>query len=142
MEPQSPTSPEQPSVAPTPQPSMDAPAPMPSSQEPMQAPQPAVTAPVANGVNPGHGMGIAGLVLAFLVPIVGLILSIVATNKSKKAGMKNGVALAGIIIGSINLVVGLIIGFVLVLGIGKVASVCSDEGPGTHYVDGVTYTCN
>jgi hypothetical protein len=147
MEPQSPTPPEQPSA--TPQPDMAAPAPMPATQEPMTAsptPQPAMgapmAAPVASGQNPGHGMGIAGLVLAFLAPLIGLILSIIAMNKSKKAGMKNGLALAGIIVGSINVVVGLIVGSLLVMGAAKIASVCSEEGPGTHFVDGATYTCD
>lgn len=65
------------------------------------------TVPVAT--NPGHGLGIASLVLSILgISIVSLILGIIGLNKSKKAGQTNGLALAGIIISSIGLIVGLI----------------------------------
>lgn len=66
---------------------------------------PAASEVTPTPVNPGHGLGIASLVLSILgVHLVGLILGIVALNQSKKAGHKNGLALAGIIIGAIGLV--------------------------------------
>ena len=108
-----------------------------------QAPQyggtPGYTAPQ----DPGKTMGIIGLVLSFLgcLSIVGLILSIVALNKSKKAGYKNGIALAGIIVGAVVLVASIIGGVALAGVFGQIAEVCNEYGPGEHFVDGVTYTC-
>jgi len=97
------------------QPQMQEPAPqvepaMP--EQPSQPEQPAYAPPMQQAYeaqpahNPGKGLGIAGFVLAFFFPIVGLPLSIVAFLKSKKANMKNGLALAGIILNSVFLVVG------------------------------------
>lgn len=93
--------------------------------------------------DPGKTLGIVGLVLSFLgcLSIVGLILSIVAFNKSKKAGYKNGVALAGIIVGAVVLVISIVVGIVLGIGIGAVAEKCEELGPGTHYENGIEYTC-
>jgi len=48
---------------------------------------------------PGKTLGIVGLVLAILVPIVGLIISYVARGQSRGAGVENGPAKAGIIVG-------------------------------------------
>jgi hypothetical protein len=138
MEPQTPA-PQEPQTTPVEQPMA-----MPEQQPVPTASTPVESAPVApvEVVNPGHGLGIAGLVLAFLSPLIGFVLSIIALNKSKKAGMKNGVALAGVIISSIGIVVGLIIaGFVVFAGV-QLAQKCADLGPGTHYEDGVTYTCD
>jgi uncharacterized membrane protein len=87
-------------------------------------------------------MGIAGLVLAFLAPLIGFILSLIAMSKSKKAGMSNGLALAGIIVSVINMIAGLIL-IILLFGAGaSVVQKCEELGPGTHTVDGVTYTCS
>ena len=109
---------------------------------PTAAPMTASPAPMSaqGGTNPGHGMGIAGLVCAFLAPLVGLILSIVAMKKSKKAGMGNGIALAGIIIGSINVVLGTLFLIGFVSGFASVVQKCNDLGPGTHYDNGTTIT--
>lgn len=59
-------------------------------------------------VDPGKKMGIAGIILAFIWPIVGLILSIISMNKSKKAGFSNGPALAGTIISPIMMLLQII----------------------------------
>ena len=68
---------------------------------------------------PGKGMAVASLVLgivsillclgfvAFLCGVIGLILSIVAMNKAKAVGMKNGMAVAGLVCSCIG--VGLMI---------------------------------
>ncbi|MNW53422.1 hypothetical protein D3C74_309830 [compost metagenome] len=74
--------------------------------------------------------------------LIGLILSIVALNKSKKAGYKNGIALAGVIVGAVLLVVSIVVGIVLGLGAAELIEKCAELGAGTHYVDGVTYTCS
>jgi len=66
----------------------------------------AVPPPAA--VDPGRTMGIIGLILAFFCSLVGLVVSVLAYNKSKAAGFKNNIALAGIIVGAISLVLGII----------------------------------
>ena len=75
---------------------------------PPTSPAPTPTAPSA--VDPGKTLGVVGFILAFVANLFGLIISIIALNKSKKAGYKNGLALAGIIISSIGLVLGTIAG--------------------------------
>lgn len=98
----------------------------------------------APGENPGKTMGIIGLVLSFLgcLSIVGIILSIVALNRSKKAGYGNGVAVAGIIVGAVVLIGSIIFGVVLWTGIQTVAEACEGVPTGGIVeVDGVTITC-
>jgi Ca2+/H+ antiporter len=92
--------------------------------------------------NPGKNMGVAGLVLAFFMPIIGLIVSIIGLKKSKAANQSNGLALAGIIVSIINTIL-IVIG-IIALTLATVAAVekCQELGSGTHVVDGVTYTCN
>jgi len=97
----------------------------------------------ATGVNPGKTLGIVGLVLAFVANIVGLIVSIVALRKSKKAGFKNTPAVAGIVISIISIIgaVALIIG--LSAGAAALVGQCAEYGPGVHELDnGVTITCS
>lgn len=63
---------------------------------PAPAPQPAPA-----GDFPGKTLGIVGLVLAILAPLIGLIISVVANNQSKAAGYPNQLAKIGIIVGAI-----------------------------------------
>ncbi len=144
-----PTDPQQPPQAPA----YGAPQTPPQYGGPPQAPQaPQYGAPQPGGApgyaapaqDPGKTMGIVGLVLSFLgcLSIVGLILSIIALNKSKKAGYKNGVALAGIIVGAVVLVGTIIAAIVLGLGATALIEKCNELGPGVHYEDGVRYTCS
>lgn len=83
-----------------------------SSEQPQPVQQPAyvppqqTNSPTPEAENPGKVLGIIGFILAFFLPPVGLILSIVGFVKSKKAGFKNGLALAGIILNSVFLVLG------------------------------------
>jgi hypothetical protein len=110
MDPQQETpTPFQPAPAPAPAP---VPTPAPAApfapQQPMPTYAPA-TAPAATNTNPGKGLGIAGFILAFFVPVVGLPLSIVGYRKSRKNGYKNGLALAGIILNSVAIVFGALV---------------------------------
>ena len=101
---------------------------------------PYAPAPVAQ--DPGRTLGIVGLVLSFLTALVGLVVSIVALRKSRRAGFKNGFALAGTIVGGLGT---LVVVIALVAGgfaLGGVAAKCKELGPGTHTVNGVTYTCS
>jgi uncharacterized protein YacL len=75
----------------------------------MSAYQPPPTGPPAQ--DPGRTMGIVGLILAIFCSLIGLIVSAIAYNTSKKAGYQNNIALAGIIVGIVSLVLGLVINF-------------------------------
>ncbi|GII98890.1 hypothetical protein Slu03_12680 [Sediminihabitans luteus] len=73
------------------------------------APQAPVAYPGPQGApekNPGKTLGIVGFVFSFLFALVGLILSIVALNKSRAAGYSNGLAVAGIVISAVVIVGG------------------------------------
>ena len=62
--------------------------------------------------NKGNGIAIAGLILAFFIPLLGLIFSLIGLKQSKKiGGAGRGIALAGLIISSLSILVtiGLII---------------------------------
>ena len=72
---------------------------------------------------PGKTLGIVGLVLAILIPLVGLIVSIIAQNQSKAAGYPNKPAKIGVIVAIILMVLGLLIGIgSAILGIGAANS--------------------
>ncbi|HEY5845574.1 MAG TPA: hypothetical protein VIT42_02170 [Microlunatus sp.] len=58
--------------------------------------------------DPGRTLGIVGLVLAVVCSLVGIVVSIIAYNKSKNAGFKNNIALAGIIVGAVVFVLSFI----------------------------------
>ena len=103
---------------------------------------------------PGKTLGIvsliAGIVSYFILPFVAglaaLIMGAIARSQSKKAGFKNTPATVGLILGIINVILS-IIGLILIIVagaalFGNIAAQCADLGPGTHYVDGVTYTCS
>ncbi|MFB2555689.1 DUF4190 domain-containing protein [Herbiconiux liangxiaofengii] len=75
-------------------------------------PQPGGTAP---GDFPGRTLGIVGLIVSIFANVIGLIISIVALNQSKQAGVKNGPALAGVIVGATLGGIGLLIGLIAVV---------------------------
>ena len=81
------------------------------------APQPAAPADY-----PGKTLGIVGLVLAILLPLVGLIISVVANNQSKAAGFPNQLAKAGIIVGAILTALGVIVGIIYAVAFGALVS--------------------
>ncbi len=98
-------------------------------EAPYQPPQPIEPAPPVMPLNsiPPQGsahpsppqtmsvMAIVGLVLAFVVPVVGIIVSAIALAKIGKNGQKGrGLAIAGLVIGLINTVVGIILLIALV----------------------------
>lgn len=61
---------------------------------------------------PGKTLGIAGLIVAIFFNLIGLILSAVALNQSKKAGYKNTPALVGVIIGAVLLAVSILLSII------------------------------
>jgi hypothetical protein len=100
--------------------------------------QPAPTAP-----RPGRTLGIVGFVLSFIwvVDIAGLVISIIAMVKSKRAGQKNGFALAGIIISIAGILVWGSIAAVAVPSLVHAGQMCAQLGNGVHVVGNTTYTC-
>jgi hypothetical protein len=109
---------------------------------------PAAPAPAPTLDNPGKTLGIVGLIMSFffVLNIVGLILSIVGLNKSKKAGMKNGAAVAGIIVSIVTIVIGVIILISIVAlgpaGFAAIAEACEGMASGEVLTDGTTtFTC-
>ena len=98
--------------------------PTPSSPSPAHQPQSTNTTPKTNT------MAIWGLVLAFFIPILGLILSIVAKSQIKKSGEGgNGLATAGIIISSIYMVITLVL--VIMIMVLAVTNVQTEKRNGT-----------
>ena len=91
---------------------------------------------------PGRGLAITGFVLAFLLPLIGMIISIIATVKLGKIGAPRGLSIAGIIIGAVLTVLWVVIAISVAAAVfGGLAVICSELGTGVWEVDGVTYTC-
>lgn len=119
------------------------------SGQPPQAPQsptPYGQAPMAGTEDPGKTLGIVGFVLAFVFSLAGLIVSIIARNKSKAAGYDNKLALWGIILSIVFLVLA-VIGLVIAIIVGATVGAdlveqCATLGPGVHEVNGITYNCS
>lgn len=65
-------------------------------------------APPPAASDPNRTLTIVGFILSFLCSLAGLIICIIAYNKSKAVGYKNNLALAGIIIAAVFMVVGAI----------------------------------
>lgn len=97
------------------------------------------TAPT--GENPGKKLGLIGLILAFPFNVIGLIVSIVALRKSKKAGFKNLAAVWGIIVGLVGAIGLAILIIVSVSALAATASFCAENGAGVFENNGVTITC-
>lgn len=73
----------------------------------------ALTQTVANsGQTQSNGMAIAGFVLSFFIPLLGLIFSILGLKRSKETNNGKGLSTAGIIISCITMVIHEIIGII------------------------------
>lgn len=93
------------------------------------------TTATTSGKPKTNGLAIAALILAFLFPIVGLILGIVALTQIKKSNEGGrGLAVASIVISIIMMVMAVLIVFVTFLAVGNLAKqsgVNYDAGKGT-----------
>ena len=101
--------------------------------------QPYAQQPAAYPQDRWNGMAIAGFVCSFIFSMVGLVLSIIGYNQTKKTGEKGKeLALAGIIISGLSIVmtIVMIIAFV-VIGV-SVAGVALDEIDATRN----SYACD
>ena len=77
-------------------------------------------APAPTAEDPGKTLGIVGLVLAILAPVIGIIVSAIARSQSQKAGFQNQFAKIGLIVGIVLTVLGLIGGIVYAVFIASV----------------------
>jgi hypothetical protein len=93
------------------------------------------------GEDPARILGIAGLILSIVLATVGLVVSIIAVQKSKQAGFKNLPARAGVVVGILTtglVVIGIILG---ATGF-NLAGACAGLPPGIHdTADGKTVSC-
>lgn len=78
--------------------------------------------PVPATTSDGKTLGIVGLVLAFVFPLAGLIVSIIAGNQSKAAGVANTPARIGLILSIVFLVLSVILSILYVVAIGAAVS--------------------
>ncbi len=115
----------------------------------MSTPQPPYEpTPQPAAAEPGKGLSIAAIIFAFVMPVVGLILGIVAMVQSKKAGRKNGLALASVIIAAVLIVVGIIIWIVVIASLASVGGSAMDaveacmNGATSVEVMGQTLSCD
>ena len=78
----------------------------------------ATAAPTHTAEDPGKTLGIVGLVLAIVAPLVGVIVSAIALNTSKKAGFENKLGKIGLIVGIVLTILGIIgaIAYVALIG--------------------------
>ena len=73
----------------------------------------ALTQTVANsGQTQSNGMAIAGFVLSFFIPLLGLIFSIIGLKRSKETNNGKGLSTAGIIISCVTMVITIIMGII------------------------------
>lgn len=88
--------------------------------------------------NPGGDVTVSGIIFAFFLPPLGLLLSIIGLRRSKKAGLRNRLAIVGTIVSAFTtiLAIGVLVFFVNMLM--TASAKCEELGAGTHYVDVTT----
>lgn len=69
------------------------------------------TTNASNGSS-SNGMAIAGFVLSFFIPLLGLIFSILGLKRSKETNNGKGLSTAGIIISCVTMVITIIMGII------------------------------
>lgn len=73
----------------------------------------ALTQTVANsGQTQSNSMAIAGFILSFFIPLLGLIFSIIGLKRSKETNNGKGLSTAGIIISCVTMVITIIMGII------------------------------
>lgn len=60
-------------------------------------------------VKPSQAINIAGFILSFFFPVIGLILSIIGLSRSKETGVGKGFSIAGIVISGIKIILGILL---------------------------------
>jgi uncharacterized protein YggT (Ycf19 family) len=77
---------------------------------PVQGQQPLPSGPHMRVPSQATGIDVTAFVLAFLLPLIGMILGIVAISQAHKQGRQaSGLAIAGVVIGALGSIVWLIV---------------------------------
>lgn len=84
---------------------------------------------------------IVGFVLAFPIPLAGLVVSIIAWAQARKTGDRKGLAIAGVIVSVLGILFIIACLALILPTVIQLLGMCGELGPGTHQIDGATYTC-
>ena len=109
-------------------------------------PPPAPPRYTASGVDAAQWMGITSVILAFTLPVVGIVIAALGMSRAKQQGQPPGLARVALILSIIMTVVVVIVTTVIIVlsvtVFSQLFQICQQLGTGVHVVDGVTYTCN
>ncbi|MBN9176423.1 MAG: DUF4190 domain-containing protein [Microbacterium sp.] len=86
-------------------------------------------------------MSVVGFILAFPIPVAGIVVSIIALARSRKTGDRKGLAVAGVIVSAVGLLFTIVCLAILIPMAMQLIGMCAELGPGTHQIEGATYTC-
>ncbi len=86
-----------------------------------------MSTPTAPAASDGRALGIVGLVLAFVFSLAGLIVSIIARNQSKAAGVTNTPATVGLVLSIIFLVL-TVLSWIILIATGALAYFLNPQG--------------
>lgn len=102
-----------------------------------------VDAPGTVARDPHKVLGIVGFALSFfvLLNVAGLIISIIASVRSKRAGFTNGFAIAGVIIAGLGVALTITVILLVAPAFIDAAQTCARLGEGVHTLGKTTYTC-
>ena len=95
------------------------------------------------------GLAIASLVLAFALPLVGIVGSIVSLLWAKRTGASTRIPMWGIIVGVIMFIVGIVLGIIAFIlltnavnaGALNVEALCENRGSWAWLLDSLRYVC-
>lgn len=64
----------------------------------------------------GNGSAVAGFILSFLIPLLGIIFGVIGLNRAKTAGKGRGLSIAAIVISILNMILGVIVAIAMTNG--------------------------
>lgn len=80
-----------------------------NNTQPVSAPAAAPLTPIPGQDDPGKVLGIIGIILAFFVSIVGLVISIISRKRSINAGFSGTLGTVGIVLNSVFTAIGVLV---------------------------------
>ncbi|MDQ7877438.1 hypothetical protein Q9R08_05550 [Microbacterium sp. QXD-8] len=98
---------------------------------------------VPGGSDPFRVFGIVGFVLSLfaILNFAGLVISIIALVRSRRAGFRNRFALAGVVVAGLGVLLTLVIVAVAGGALVDAAQTCARLGDGVHTIGNATYSC-
>jgi len=99
--------------------------------------------PAGQPEDPFKVFGIVGFVLSFFafLNFAGLVISVIALVRSRRAGYRNRFALAGTVIAGLGVFVTIVIVCLAVGMLIDAAQTCAELGYGVHTIRAATYSC-